>query len=119
MHCLLRGHWFDHIFDSAVRDFVKIIQCFLQYGGLSCFLHSFIGEVFAIVVNLLLATFNMIPIPPLDGSWVLYGLLPEPVPSWIDAVRPYGFMLLLVLVYLGALRVVLDPVIGFVVRLSQ
>lgn len=74
---------------------------------------------FGVIINAILAAFNMIPIPPLDGSWVLYGLLPEPVPSWIDAVRPFGFILLLLLVYLGALRIILDPVIIFVVGLSQ
>ena len=55
-----------------------------------------------IFVNLMLAIFNMLPIHPLDGSGVLEGLLPD---SWSDAyakMRPYGFIILLVLFYLPA-----------------
>ena len=63
--------------------------------------------VFAVlVVNLLLAIFNMLPIPPLDGGTVLAGLLPERFAAGFDRVRPYGFLLLYALMFSGGFSVV-------------
>lgn len=50
-------------------------------------------------LNCLLAAFNMLPIPPLDGGNVLAGLVPEPVARLIDVVRPYGFILVYLLLF--------------------
>jgi Zn-dependent protease len=57
-------------------------------------------------INLLLAIFNLLPIPPLDGSTVLAGLLPERLAAGMDRLRPYGFILLYGLMLSGIFRVV-------------
>jgi Zn-dependent protease len=54
---------------------------------------------FFAIVNLLLGVFNLLPIPPLDGSALVERLLPEAwLPAWYK-YRPYGFLILLVLVF--------------------
>jgi Zn-dependent protease len=63
----------------------------------------------AIQINLLLAIFNMIPIPPLDGGNVLSGLLPRSVARQFDLVRPYGFLLLYALMFTGKLEYLIVP----------
>jgi Zn-dependent protease len=65
---------------------------------------------FFVVINIMLAVFNMIPVPPLDGGNVLMGIVPERVAMGIDWLRPYGFVLLYVLMFAGVLGQVVLPV---------
>ena len=60
----------------------------------------------ALQINLLLAIFNLLPIPPLDGSSVVGALLPERAAAVFDRLRPYGFVLLYALLLSGGFSVV-------------
>lgn len=60
-------------------------------------------------INIMLASFNLIPIPPLDGSKIAMGFLPERAGNLLARLEPFGFFVIIGLLYLGAL----DPVIHF------
>jgi Zn-dependent protease len=61
-------------------------------------------------VNTYLVVFNLIPVPPLDGSGVLMGLLSEGAAQKYDRLRPYGFLIVLGLIYMGVLSIIIRPI---------
>lgn len=69
---------------------------------------------YAIVINVILATFNLIPVPPLDGSGVLLGLISDEAAQKYEQIRPYGFIIIILLWITGILRVIVSLILGIV-----
>ena len=71
---------------------VPIAPVVLGEANVSAPVATFLNR--ALILNVLLAVFNMLPIPPLDGGNVVGGLLPPALARQYDCLRPYGFFLL-------------------------
>jgi Zn-dependent protease len=86
-----------------------------QLSGLSEPLWMLLTQM--LLLNVSLAVFNLLPIPPLDGSKVLWTLLPESMKPALEALERFGFLILLVVMQMGILDVIFRPVVRVIVFL--
>jgi Zn-dependent protease len=113
----------------AANIVAAIISAILMHGIIFAFARS-TGQIvrlviaplyamlrFALLVNVGLAIFNLIPIPPLDGSKILAGLLPHEQANQLEQLEPYGFVILILLLVTPAMDYVIVPPIVFIVKL--
>jgi Zn-dependent protease len=70
----------------------------------------------SVYINVLLAIFNLLPVYPLDGSHVVEGLLPIRQAIHFSRLKPYGFVILLALIFTGFIDKVLFPLVFLVTR---
>lgn len=69
-----------------------------------------------VMINLVLMVLNLLPIPPLDGSRVVAGFLPDRLSFLFQRLEPYGFVILLVLIITGGLESVIGPPIRWLIE---
>jgi Zn-dependent protease len=72
---------------------------------------------YGIIINIILGIFNLFPIPPLDGSKMLATFLPGRLAGQYMQLEKYGFILLILLIFLGVFRLLFSNVIDFVYRM--
>lgn len=81
-------------------------------------LHTFLGTglFFGAVINIILGLFNLLPIPPLDGSQIVFSLLPLKYIEPYEKLRPYGIFIILALIWGGLIRKIFSFVIYFIIK---
>jgi Zn-dependent protease len=61
--------------------------------------------------------FNLLPFPPLDGSKILDTFLPASMRPLLEMLEQYGYIILMILIYLGFFRIIISPIINIIIYL--
>ncbi|MCL1906180.1 MAG: site-2 protease family protein [Clostridiales bacterium] len=94
-----------------------LLSLWVRFAGGSAFVYWFSSFVYYfILINIVLAVFNLLPIPPLDGSKILAGLLPDRHQNIILTLDRYGFVILIAMMYLGLTGRIISPVVNIVLK---
>lgn len=92
---LLHTDWFSYIPESIQEPVAILLQ-------------------FSLTMNISLAVFNLLPFPPLDGSKVLETFLPASAANTLALLEQHGFIILMILIYVGFFSAIMRPVMGLV-----
>jgi Zn-dependent protease len=103
----LSGPFSNFIFALILSFIVR----FSPYGWLAPLIYKLI------LINVILGVFNLIPVPPLDGSRVLHGLLPYRLAEKYAMIEPYGFFIVIAFSWVGLLDLVIWPLVMLVLTI--
>lgn len=92
-----------------------LFSLLLRFLPLSSLFSSFLYLV--ILYNLMLGFFNLIPVEPLDGYKIVYGVLPHNLAGQWEEIKPFGLFIVLALLFTGSINKILNPLVGIAMKL--
>lgn len=113
---------FDEFGAAMIAAAGPLINLVLAFAGVLALKYLGAGTAFGeflvvfVTINIALFVFNMLPIPPLDGSRVLYAFAPEPLQRFMQDIEPYGIFILIALIFVADLGGFIGNLNGAVFR---
>lgn len=95
----------------------RMISLVMALQGTEAMVHSFLFFEYLLMYNVFLGVFNLLPVPPLDGSKILFNLLPPRYSPIMHQIERYGFMILMLMLLTGAHRYFLLPAANVMINL--
>lgn len=88
---------------------LSILNRVLPQSSITSFIFQYL-----ISINVILGVFNLIPIPPLDGSRIVMGLLPSDLASRYAMIEPFGFIIVILMIGLGLFNLIIEPIVRLI-----
>jgi len=111
MHVSIAGPLMNVLEALVGALIISLIYHFVPYSPAANYFYNFF--YYFVYINITLAIFNLLPVPPLDGSKILGGLLPNEQQHIIYKLERYGMAILLLLSFTGILGKIIGPIIWF------
>ena len=96
-----------------------ILMFFIRnyFANVEIFAYTYISLQYMVIINIVLFVFNLVPVPPLDGSKILLYILPSKWAVQYIKIEKFGFLIIIVLLTTGILWKIIGPIVNFLIKI--